>query len=72
MDAIYLWLGAMDNSLMHAYGNSPAYKIEERITFALSHASIYLFESDDEWDDKSAAANTFYISCGGGRSRSSL
>ena len=46
--------------------------LEERITFALSHAGLYLFELYDEQDDKSAAANTFDISCGGGRSRSSL
>ena len=40
-------------------------KIEEWITFALIHAHLYLAESYDEQDDKSAAANTFYISCGG-------
>ena len=62
----------MDNAILHASGNSPADRIEERITFALSHACIYLFESDDERDDKPAAANTINISYGGGRSRSSL
>ena len=62
----------MDNTLLRASGNSPADKIEERITFALSHARLYFFESDDEQDDKSAAENKFDISCGGGRSRSSL
>ena len=36
------------------------------------HERLYLSESDDEWDDKSATANTFDISCGGGGSRSSL
>ena len=62
----------MDNALLHASGYSPAGKINERITFALSHAHLYLADSDDEWDDKSAAANTFDISCGGVVSRSSL
>ena len=47
MDAISLLLGAMDNDLLHASGHSPADKIEERVTFALSHARLYLFESDD-------------------------
>ena len=51
---------------MHASGHYPVDKIEERITFALSHARLYLFESYDELDDKSAAANTFGISCDGG------
>ena len=59
MDAIYLWLGAMDNDLLHASIHSPSDKIEERITFALRHARLYLFEPDDEQDDKSDAANTF-------------
>ena len=72
MDAISLWFSAMDNALLHSYGHSPADKIEERITFSLSYAGLYLFESDGELDDKSSAANTFDISCGGGRSRSSL
>ena len=62
----------MDNSLLHASGHYPADKIEERITSALSHARLYLAESDDERYDKSAAANTFDISYGGGGSRSSL
>ena len=62
----------MYNALMYAYGHSPADKIEERIPIALIHAHLYLFESDDEQDDKSAAANTFGISCGGGESISSL
>ena len=48
----------MGNSLLHASGHYPADKIEERINFALSHAHLYLFESDDEQDDKSAAENT--------------
>ena len=39
---------AMDNSLLHAAGNSPEYKIEEWITFALCHARLYLAESDYE------------------------
>ena len=51
----------MDNSLLHAPGHYSEDKIEERITFALSHARLYLAESDDEQDDMSAAANTLYI-----------
>ena len=62
----------MDNALLHASGHSPADKIEEHIPFALIHAPLYLSESDDEQDNKSAAANTFDILCGGGESRSSL
>ena len=62
----------MDNALLHVSGHSSADKIEERITFALSHARLYLAESDDERDDNSAAANTFDISCVGGGSSSSL
>ena len=71
MDAIYLWFSAMDNALLHAFGNYPADKIEERITFTLIHACLYLAESDDEWYEKSVAVNTLDISCGGGVSRSS-
>ena len=62
----------MDNSLLHAYGHYPENKIEEQIDFASSHARLYLAESDDEQDDKSAAANTFYIYCVGGEYISSL
>ena len=51
---------------MHTSGHSPADKIKERITFALSHTSLYLSESDGEQDDNSVAANTFDISCCGG------
>ena len=72
MDEISFCFSAMDNSLLHASGNPPSDKIEERITFALSHTSLYLAESDDERDDKYAAANTFNISCGYGGSISSL
>ena len=57
---------------MHASGHSSTDKIEERITLVLSHVCLYLSESDDERDNKSAAANTFNISCGGGGYRSSL
>ena len=32
----------------------------------MSYAHLYLDESDDKRDDKSATANTFDISCGGG------
>ena len=62
----------MDNPLLHAYVHSPEDKIEERITFTLSHASLYFAESYDERDNKSAAENTFDISYDGGRSRSSF
>ena len=72
MGSIYLWLGVMYNSILHAYGNYPADKIEERITFALCHVCLYLAESDDDWDDKSATANIFDISCGVGGYSSSL
>ena len=59
----------MDNALLHASGHHPSDKIEERITFALSHARLYLAESDDELYENSAAANTFDISYGSGGSR---
>ena len=62
----------MDNALLHASRHSQADTIEERITFALIHAHFYLAESDDKQDNKSAAANTLYISCGGGGFSSSL
>ena len=62
----------MNNAILHASGYPQADKIEDRIMFALGHARLYLAESYDEQDDKSANANTLYISCGGGVSRSSL
>ena len=62
----------MDNSILYASGNSPSDKIEERITFTLSHSYLYLFESDDEQNDRSAATNTFDVSYGGEISRYSL
>ena len=62
----------MDNDLLHASGHSLVDKIEKRITVALIHARLYLAESDDEIDNKSAAANKFDKSYGGGGSRSSL
>ena len=62
----------MDNALLHAYGHSPADKIEYRITFALIYACLYLAESYDEQDNKSAAVNKFDRSCGDGGSSSSL
>ena len=71
LDSIYLRLGAMDNALLRESRHSPEDKIEERITFASSHARLYLFKSDDEQDENYDTANTFDISCGGGRSRSS-
>ena len=69
---ISLWFSAMNNVLLNASGHSPSDKIEEQITFNLSYARLYLAESDDERDDKSATENTFYISCGGGGSSPSL
>ena len=62
----------MDNALLHESGLSPVDKIEERITFSLCHASLYLAESDNDLDTKSAAENTFGISCGSGGSSSPL
>ena len=53
----------MYDDLLHVSGNYPAYKIEERITFSLIHANLYLFELYDERDEKSATADTFDISC---------
>ena len=62
----------MDIALLNASGHSPAYKIEYRITFSLIHARLYSAESGDDQDDKSAAENTFYISCVDGGYISSL
>ena len=56
----------MDNALLRASVYFPADKTDERITFDLRHARLYLFESDDERDNIYAAANTFDISCGSG------
>ena len=42
MDEIYLRFSATDNALLHASGLSPEDKIEERISFALYHARLYL------------------------------
>ena len=53
-------------------GHSPENKIGEQTTFSLSNAHLYLSESEDEQYDKSATANTLYISYGGGGSSSSL
>ena len=72
MDAISLWFSTMENSLLCASGLYSEDKIEERIPFALCHARLYLTLLYDDWDDKSAAANTFDISCSGGVSISSL
>ena len=72
MGAISLRFSAMDNFLLHASGHYPADKKEERITFTLSHARLYLAGSYDERDNKSASANTLYISCGDGGYSSSL
>ena len=68
-DAISLLFIAVDNISLRASGYYPSDKIKERIAFALIHARVYLAESDDERDDKSAATNTFDISSGGGGSR---
>ena len=62
----------MDNALLHAFGHTPADKIEERINFTKIHASLYWSESDDERDKNSSAANTFDIFCGDVGSSSSL
>ena len=62
----------MYNNLLQESRHHPADKLEDCITFALSHARLYSAESDDERDDKSDTADTFNISCGDGRSRSSL
>ena len=62
----------MENDILHASGNSTAYKIEEWITFALIHARLYLSESDDERYKNYFAEKTFDISCGGGGYSSSL
>ena len=62
----------IDNALLNASRHSPADKMEELITFALSHTCLYLAESYDERDDKSDAANTFDISCDGGGYSSSI
>ena len=72
MDAISLWFGEIDNALLYASGHSPADKIEEQISFALSHARLYLSESEDERNDKSFDTNIFDKYCGGGVSSSSL
>ena len=45
MGGISLLFGAIDDAVLHTYGNSPEDKIEEWITFALSHARLYLSES---------------------------
>ena len=68
MGAISLQFSTMYNALLHASGHSPADKIEERITFALGNARLYLSESDDKQDDKSAAEKKFDIFGGGGGS----
>ena len=47
----------MDNALLHLSGHYPIDKIKEEIIFALSHARLYLYKSDDERDEKSDAAN---------------
>ena len=72
MDDISLLFSALNNALLHASGHYPEDKIEERITFALSHARLYLAESYDEREDKSATENKLDISCGGGGYSSSL
>ena len=42
MDAIYLRFSTMYNAQLHASVHSPEDKIEEWITFAFSHARLYL------------------------------
>ena len=70
LDEISIPFSTMDNALLHESGQSPEDKIEWRI--ALIHAHSYLAELDDKRDEKSAAANIFDISCGGGGSSSPL
>ena len=72
MGKISLWFNEMDNDLLHESGHYPVDKIEGRINFSLIHARLYLAESEDEWDEKSGAANTLNISCGDGVYRYSL
>ena len=72
MDAISLWFSAMENDLLHESGIFQEDKIEEQIPFTLCHARLYLTESYDDWDYKSASANTFNISCCDGGYISSL
>ena len=62
----------MDNALLNASGHYLADKIKGQITFDLSHACLYISESDDYQDNKSSDANKFNISCGDGRSSYSL
>ena len=57
---------------MRASGHPPADKIEERITFTMIHACLYLAESHDEQYNKFDAENTLYISCDGVGYSSSL
>ena len=42
MDTISLLFSAMDNYILRVSGLYPEDKIEERITFALCHAGLYL------------------------------
>ena len=72
MDAISLWFSAMDNYLPRASGLYPEDKIEERISFDLCHARLYLTVLYDDWDENFDAAKTLDISCGGVGSISSL
>ena len=72
LDAISPWFSAMYNYLLRVSGVYPADKIEERITFALSYARLYLSESYDHWDNNFVAVNAFDISCGGGGSLFSI
>ena len=62
----------MDNYPLNASGHPQIDKIEEKNSFSLIHAHLYLAESDDEQDEKYTAANKFDISCGGVGSISSL
>ena len=45
MDAISLLFSVTYNALLHAYGLSPADKIEERINIALCHVRLYLADN---------------------------
>ena len=54
------------------YWRNPSSSFQPPESFDMIHLRVYLAESDDKQDDKSDAAKTLYISCGGGGSSSSL
>ena len=60
IDEISLYFSAMDNALLHASGHSTADKIEERITFALSH-HVYIYLNQRTNDTTSLPLQTHLI-----------